>query len=163
MDFETYATQSRQRLLRLAVVLTDDPELAQDVVQDVLLKAQQRWPTIGALDQSHAYVRRMIVNEVVSWRRKWGRIEARPDERLDRQVPDQTDAIDSRDAILRELALLPARQRAAVVMRYFEDMSDVEIAAVLDCRPATARGLLHRALKALRVDLESRAVAEAHR
>ncbi len=162
MDFETYATRSRHRLLRFAVVLTDDPELAQDLVQDVLLKAQQRWPRIGELEQSHAYVRRMLVNEVVSWRRKWARIEARPDDRLDHAVPDETDAIARRDIILRQLSRLPVRQRAAVVMRYFEDMSDVEIGVVLGCRPSTARGLLHRALKSLRVDLESHTFIEAH-
>lgn len=152
MDFETYVTQSRRRLLRYAVVLTNDPELAEDVLQEVLLRAGQRWHKIGRLDEPHAYVRRMLTNEVVSWRRKWGRVEARPDPQLDRAVHDPIGAVDRRDTILRELSRLPARQRAAVVLRYFEDLTDEQIGEVLGCRPTTVRIYIYRAMKTLRVD-----------
>ena len=151
MDFEAYVRQSRLPLLRFAVVLTDDPELAQDVVHDVLLKAQKRWRDIAGTDHPHAYVRRMLVNEVTSWRRKWSRIEARPDEAIDRPVSDPTTAIDRRDALIRELSRLPVRQRAVLVMRYFEDMPDAEIADVLGCGVATVRVHAHRGLAAMRV------------
>ncbi len=161
MDFESYVHDSRTPLLRFAVVLTDDPELAQDVVQDVLLRAQRNWVRIGGLDHPHAYVRRMVVNEVISNRRKWSRIEARPDAELDAPTPDPTTAVDRRDALLRELGRLPVNQRAAVVMRYLEDLSDAEIAAVLGCTPGTVRVHVHRALTRLRVDLGSAAIAHA--
>ena len=152
MDFETYVTQSRRRLLRYAVVLTNDPELAEDALQEVLLRAGQRWPKIGQLDDPHAYVRRMLTNEVVSWRRKWGRVEARPDPDLDRPIHDPIGVIDRRDTILRELSRLPARQRAAVVLRYFEDLTDEQIGEVLGCRATSARIYVHRAMKTLRVE-----------
>ena len=152
MNFETYVTQSRRGLLRFAVVLTNDPELAQDVVQEVLLKAGQRWHKIGRLAQPHAYVRRMLTNEVIYQHRKWGRVQARPESELDRAVPDAMGAVDRREAIVRELARLPVQQRAAVVLRYFEDLSDEQIGDILGCRPATVRAHLHRALKALRVE-----------
>ena len=152
-DFESYARTARTRLLRFAVVVTDDRELAQDVVQDVLLRAQRNWERISRADHPHAYVRRMIVNEVTSWRRKWSRIEPRPDSALDRATDDPTDAVDRRDAILRDLARLPVKQRAAVVLRYLEDLPDDEIAVVLGCSPGTVRVHIHRALTKLRVDL----------
>lgn len=156
-DFESYARESRVPLLRFAVVLTDDPELAQDVVQDVLLRAQQNWSRIDGLDRPHAYVRRMVVNEVISWRRKWSRIEARPDTDLDGAVADPTDAVDRRDALLQELGRLPVKQRAAVAMRYLDDMTDADIGEVLGCSPGTVRVHVHRALTRLRVELASTA------
>ena len=158
VKFETYVTQSRRRLLRYAVVLTNDPELAQDVVQEVLLRAGQRWHKIGRLDEPHAYVRRMLTNEVVSWHRKWGRVEARPAPDLDRAIHDPTDVVDRRETILRELSRLPARQRAAIVLRYFEDLTDAQIAEVFGCRAATVRIHIHRAMKTLRVDTTAAAL-----
>lgn len=152
MDFDTYAAQSRGSLLRLAVVVTDDRELAQDVVQEVLLKANQRWNRIGSLEYPHAYVRRMLSNEIISWHRKWGRVESRPARELDQAVPDPASLVDRRDALLREVARLPLHQRTAIVLRYFEDLSDEQIADTLGCRPATVRAHLHRALKTLRIE-----------
>ncbi len=151
MDFDTYARSARLPLLRFAVVLTDDPELAQDLVHDVLLKAQQSWSSIAEADHPHAYVRRMLTNRVISWRRKWGRIQPRPDRDLDRTVDDPTDEVDRRDALLRSLSRLPARQRAAIVMRYLEDMADPDIAEALGCGISTVRVHIHRGLAAMRV------------
>lgn len=152
MDFESYVAQARLPLLRFAVVLTDDPELAQDVVHDVLLKAQRAWRTVEQADHPHGYVRRMLANEIVSWRRKWGRVQPRPVEDLDRALPDPTHAVDRRDELLRRVARLPMRQRAALVMRYFEDMTDADIGEVLGCSAATVRVHVHRALTTLRVE-----------
>ena len=158
MDFETYLTRSRRPLLRYAVVLTNDPELAEDVLQEVLLRVAQLWHKIGRLDEPHAYVRRMLTNEVTSWRRKWSRVEARPDSELDRAVHDPTVVVDRRDTILRELGRLPPRQRAALVLRYFEDLSDDQIAEILGCRSATVRIYIHRAMKTLRVETAAAAL-----
>jgi RNA polymerase sigma-70 factor (sigma-E family) len=155
VDFESYVLDARTPLLRFAVVLTDDPELSQDVVQEVLLRTQQRWDTIRGLDHPHAYVRRMVVNEVISAYRRSSRVEVRPDDELDVPTADPTDAVDRRDALLRRLGRLPVNQRAAVVMRYLEDLTDDEIAAVLGCTPGTVRVHVHRALARLRVDLGS--------
>jgi RNA polymerase sigma-70 factor (sigma-E family) len=163
VEFGSYVRDARVSLLRFAVVLTDDPELAQDLVHDVLLRAQQQWDRIGEVARPHAYVRRMITNEAISWKRKWARIEARPDADIDSAVADPTDAFDRRDALLGEVARLPIKQRAAVVMRYLEDMTDAEISEVLDCSAATVRVHIHRALRRLRVDLGSQPAAfEAH-
>lgn len=157
MNFEVYARQSSGPLLRFALVLTNDVGLAQDVVQEVLLRAMSRWDRIGSLPYPHAYVRRMVVNEFVSWHRKWARIVPTPDTELDSSTPDMSAASDLRSELVAELAKLPRTQRAAIVLRYFEGMSDVDIAAALGCRPGTARGYLHRGLKALRVEMSSTA------
>ena len=77
MTFEEFAATRLDAVVRFATVLTNDRGLAEDVVQEVLIRAHQRWAQIESLDQPEAYVRRMIVNEFYSWRRKWARIVPR--------------------------------------------------------------------------------------
>lgn len=151
MEFDEYVRHALPPLMRFAVVLTGDVELAQDVVQEALLRACSRWATVQRAGNPHAYVRRIVVHEAVSWRRKWGRIHPAPEAVLERSVTDPL-TFDARDALLRELNRLPARQRAVLVLRYFEELSDDEIAATLGCRPVTVRGYAHRALTALRIE-----------
>ena len=158
VTFEEYVAARLAGLLRFAVVLTGDRDLAQDVVQEVLARAQARWRSIVRLDLPDRYVRRMIVNEFVSWRRRWGRqvpvgwvVDGHP-VGVSRQ-PDAAAAHAERDALLAELARLPRRQQAVLVLRYYEGLSDVEIAEVLGCRPGTVRGYASRALVMLRIEL----------
>jgi RNA polymerase sigma-70 factor (sigma-E family) len=153
VEFEDYVRLHAARLLRLATVMCPDRHAAEDVVQEVLIRAHQRWPVIGAVPHPHAYVRRMVVNEAVSWRRKWTRIEPHPAGTLDRSTPDSSTAIDDRAEIVSAVLALPPKQRAAVVLRYFEGLTDAEIADALGCRPGTVRGYIHRALRVMRVDL----------
>ena len=74
MRFEEYAAAKLDPLFRFASVLTGDRGLAEDVVQDVLVKLHQRWGQASAIANLDAYVRRMVVNEYLSWRRRWGRV-----------------------------------------------------------------------------------------
>ncbi|MEO9240655.1 MAG: SigE family RNA polymerase sigma factor [Jatrophihabitantaceae bacterium] len=153
MAFEEYARQNTDRLLRLATVLARDRGSAEDIVQEVLIRAHARWATISELAYPHAYLRRMVVNECGSWRRKWGRIRAVPDSELDGSTADHGGRHADRDELLIELTKLAPKVRAAIVLRYFEDLSDAEIAELLDCQPVTVRGYIHRGLKALRIEL----------
>ncbi len=153
MEFETYAREQSRQLLRFAAVLTNDNGLAEDVVQNVLIKAHARWVRISLIDNPQAYLRRMVVNELSSWRRKWARQVPHPDTALDRHVSDRTGQIDDHVELIGELAKLPVKQRAAVTLRFLEDLSDAEIAEVLNCREVTVRGYIYRALKALRVEM----------
>ncbi|MGI8665282.1 MAG: SigE family RNA polymerase sigma factor [Jatrophihabitans sp.] len=153
MEFEEYARQRSRQLLRLAMVITADAGTAEDAVQEVLIRAHTRWARIDTLPHPHAYLRRMVVNECLSWRRKWGRIEARPDIELDRPLADHGTLLADRDALAGEIAKLSPKIRAAIVLRYYEDLSDIEIAEVLSCRAVTVRGYIHRGLKALRIEL----------
>jgi RNA polymerase sigma-70 factor (sigma-E family) len=153
VTFDEFAHTQLPPLLRFARVLCADRGLAEDVVQEVLVRAHARWATIEALDRPDAYVRRMIVNEFLSWRRKWGRISPRADIVLLEDVPDHAEAHADRDQLLAELAQLPRRQRAVLVLRYYGGLSDAEIAVELDCGVSTVRAHASRALTRLRVEL----------
>ena len=151
MGFEEFVAERLDGLLRYATVLTNDPHLAQDIVQEVLLRAQQRWAKIAS---PPTYVRRMVTNEYLSWRRRAvRRMVPSSHDVLDALSPPEADpatAYDERDAMLGLLATLPRKQRAAVVLRYYENYSDAEIAAALRCGTSTVRSQISRALATLR-------------
>ena len=161
MTFVVFAAAWLPPLLRFAGVLTGDPALAEDVVQEVLLRASKRWNHIGALDHPESYVRKMIVNEYLSWRRRNWRVlpTGAAIETSDRETPDYARDHAERDALLTELGKLPRRQRTVLVLRYYQGLPDTEIADVLGCTPGTVRGYAFRALKTLRVELSPRALA----
>ncbi|MFD9891846.1 RNA polymerase sigma factor [Amycolatopsis sp. NPDC059027] len=159
-SFDEFVADRLDGLLRYATVLTDDPDLAQDIVQEVLLRAQQRWSTI---DSPPTYVRRMVTNEYLSWRRRAVRrsVPSSPEvlDAISPPVSDHTDAYDERDEMLARLAELPRKQRAALVLRYYENYSDAEIAKVLRCRASTVRSQISRALATLRASVSPRPAA----
>ena len=153
-SFEDFTAAEVTPMLRYAMVLTCDAQLAQDVVQECLLRAQQKWQRIGELDAPAAYVKRMITNEYLSWRRrKAAKDVAMSHAALDAVGATAVDAVgryDERDAMLRRIALLPRKQRAAVVLRYYDGFDDAEIAEVLGCGQGTVRSHISRALTTLR-------------
>ena len=154
MTFDEYVYGAHARLLRFATVLAGDPHLAEDLVQGALLSAFGHWTRIGSLDQPHAYVRRIVVNDYLSWRRKWRRQHSTADlEALLPALADHADATDAHIDLLRRLAQLPHTQRAVVVLRFYEQLSTAEIAGTLHCRESSVRSALARALARLRVDL----------
>jgi RNA polymerase sigma-70 factor (sigma-E family) len=152
VEFEEFARERLPALVRFTTAMCADRWLAEDVVQEVLLRVQARWIRIGQLDAPDAYVRRALVNEYLSWRRKWSRVlpyEVVPER--DRVSPDIAEQHANRSQLAGELAALPARQRTAVVLRYYADLSDQEIADALGCRAVTVRGYISRGLAALRI------------
>lgn len=156
MEFSEYVGQQRQALMRFATVLTCQTWLAEDVVSDVLCRAYERWDRISRMDEPHAYVRRMVVNDYLSWRRRLVRASPRADvEPHVSRLGDGADERAERDAMIRRLAGLPRRQRAAVVLRYYADLPDSAIAAHLGCREPTVRSQISRALAALRVEMNT--------
>ena len=155
MTFEEFAAARLGALLRFAAVLTGDRALAEDVVQEALIRAHGRWAAIAGLDRPEAYVRKMVVNEYLSWRRRsWRLVPSGSGTDVDARLAADP-AVDhaERAAILAELARLPRRQRAVLVLRYYEALSDAEIAEVLGCAPGTVRGYAARALATLRVEV----------
>ena len=158
--FEQYVTERGPGLVRFAGALTGDPGTAEELVQEVLLRASRRWPDIVATGAVHAYLRRMVINEHVSWRRKWARLVPHGDVPDARTVADHAERHAERDALSRELDKLPPRQRAVLVLRYYEGLADEAIAETLGCSTGTVRSHASRALAALRIDL-SRSLAAA--
>ena len=154
MSFGAYIDARLAALLRYATVITCDPHLAEDVVQEVLVRAQARWDHIGQLERSDAYVRRMVVNEFISWRRRWSsRVLPARHETIDAAVPAVADpaiAVVEREAAISMIAGLPPRQRAVLALRFYEGCTDAEIAALLGCSEATVRSHASRAFAALR-------------
>ncbi|MFL6161097.1 MAG: SigE family RNA polymerase sigma factor [Jatrophihabitantaceae bacterium] len=152
MTFEQYATRRLPVMLGTARAICADPALAEDLVQDVLIKLHARWSAIGSMESPDAYVRRMLVNEYLTWRRKWLRTRAgsQPREVADTEADFASEQAD-RAELLDEVRRLPARQRAVIGLRYFADVSDAEIAELLGCSQSTVRVHAARALKALRI------------
>jgi RNA polymerase sigma factor (sigma-70 family) len=107
-----------------------------------------------------AYVRRMIVNEFIDWRRKWARVVPVATVTEPPAVWDHADAHAEWDALFARLNRLPRRQRAVIVLRYYGGLSDAEIAAELDCVVSTVRSNASRALTTLRVQLTEPGLAD---
>jgi RNA polymerase sigma-70 factor (sigma-E family) len=153
VDFDDYVVRNRRALKRFATVLSGQTWLADDLVADVLGRAFERWDRIGAVADPHAYVRRMIVNDYLSWGRRLARVTPRAEIRTPESVSDRAQEHAERDAMITRLAALPRKQRAAVVLRYYAGMSDADIAAELGCREITVRSQISRALATLRLTL----------
>jgi RNA polymerase sigma-70 factor (sigma-E family) len=147
-------------LLRYAAVVTGERALAEDVVQEVLARAHSRWSHISRIEHPEAYLKKMIVNEYLSWRRRWSRVQ--PVESVPMPLPDVADHASQhadREGLRAELARLPRHQRAVLVLRYYEDLSDAQIAEILGCSQGTVRGHASRALAKLRVNAQADANA----
>ena len=153
--FEAYVAARGAALVRFAVVLTGDDHRAEDLVQDVLAKAYLRWDRVLRADPPDVYVRRMIVNAAHSWWRRPMNRELPVERTADRPGRGDCDGdvdtrIAERDSMWRAIAALPARQRAVLALRYYEDLDDDTIARILNCAPATVRTHAMRALSTLR-------------
>lgn len=159
--FADFVLRERPALMRFATVLTGRTWLADDVVSDVLGRAFERWDRISRMAEPTAYVRRMIVNDYISWHRRLARTAPHADVEPDTAVVgDGTAEHAERDAMIQRLQRLPRRQRAAVVLRYYAGLSDADIAAYLGCREPTVRSQISRALASLRVDLPTTPAGE---
>lgn len=152
MSFDEFVHEHQQALVRYATLLCGGQGDAEDLVQEVLIRVFPRWETLEG--NRHAYVRRAVTNEFLSWRRRWSTRNIK----FTAEVPEVGvefgwDEPDQR--LARELRKLPRQQRAAVVLRYYEDLTDTEIASVLGCREGTVRAHVSRGLAALRSVLGS--------
>jgi RNA polymerase sigma-70 factor (sigma-E family) len=158
--FEEFVAAALPGLLRFGVVLTGDRHRADDLVQTALVKTMRRWRAIDH-DQPVAYVRRAMVNAQLSgWRR--GRRETALPEGFDVACrTDATASYDDQDQLARALAVLPPRQRAVIVLRYYAGFSEAEIAETLGCATGTVKSQASKALQRLRAELGPTELAEA--
>lgn len=162
VEFEEFMVARAPVLLRTAAFISGDLALAEDLVQEALIKVHRCWADIGDMEARDAYVRRIVVNEFLSWRRKWARVVPFAEVTIDEPLLDRADA-DADQRLLRvELARLPVRRRIVLVLRYYGGLSDAEIAHALGCQVSTVRSLATRALAALRINPTLRAEYTVH-
>jgi RNA polymerase sigma-70 factor (sigma-E family) len=148
--FDAFVRARLPELLRFGRALTGCDEAAADLVQDALERTLLRWPHLQSREQPEGYVRRVMINRNISlWRRSRR-------ERLTDDVPDRGDSDSHRDGELwRAIRELPPRQRAVIALRYYEDLSEAEVAAVLGCSVGTVKSQTAKALTKLRLHTES--------
>jgi RNA polymerase sigma-70 factor (sigma-E family) len=155
VDFDDYVRQRGAALVRLGRLLTGDRHQGEDPAQEVLARAFVRWDRIAA-DPPEPYLRRMLVNAAISRRRLASSRELVVAEPHDASGPDDVGAeAAERDAAWRLIRVLPPKQRAAVVLRYYEDLDDTAIAALLGCSRETVRSQVKRALDTLRARIDA--------
>ncbi|WP_205718229.1 SigE family RNA polymerase sigma factor [Actinomadura sp. WMMA1423] len=149
-EFRAYVAERGPVLLRQAAQLTSDRTEAEDLLQAALAKTYLAWDRIEDRSALDGYVRRAMVNTQISWWRR-RKLEVYPTDQLpDRPVADHTDRSEMHDALGRALRRLPERQRLAVMLRYYEDMSEREIAEVLGVSVGTVKSTVSRAMARLR-------------
>ncbi|HEU5005348.1 MAG TPA: SigE family RNA polymerase sigma factor [Jatrophihabitantaceae bacterium] len=150
-DVGGFAQRCGLELLRFAYLLCGDRQRAEDLLQDVLLGMYRRFPDVLTLDNPVGYARRALANANVSRVRRASSREVAVELFPDAAVPDGSDPAE-RDALWQALRRLPVRQRTVLVLRFYVDASDRDIADALDCRPGTVRSLASRGLAGLRAD-----------
>jgi RNA polymerase sigma-70 factor (sigma-E family) len=147
--FEEFVAGRGQALQRFGYALTGDWALAEDLLQTALARAYPRWSRIRR-DDPEAYVRKIMVNTWSSWwRRRW-RGEVPAAQLPEVAGPDEAVGVDRRQALRAALAQLPPRQRAVVVLRYHQDLSEAQVAAVLGVSVGTVKSQAAKALATLR-------------
>lgn len=152
-EFREYVAARQGALFRAALLLTGHREDAEDLLQTALAKLATRWRRVAASGSPDGYVRRILYNQRVSW---WRSGVSRREYLVD-SVPELAHADDPmssavmRVAVARALGRLTAKQRAVIVLRFFEDLPEAEISAILGCSIGTVRSQTYRTLERLRV------------
>jgi RNA polymerase sigma-70 factor (sigma-E family) len=149
--FDAFVRARLPALLRFAYAVCGDPHTAADLVQDALERTGLRWARIENTGDPEAYVKRAIVNGRIS---RWRKLRR---ESLVDLVPEHTAYVDSPghdDALWQLLATLPRRQRAVLVLRYYEDCSEEQIATILGCAPGTVKSQASKGLAKLRASMQ---------
>jgi RNA polymerase sigma-70 factor (sigma-E family) len=151
-DFDHFVADSTDTLLRTAFLIVWDLPEAEDIVQETLLAVARRWPRVRRMEHPVAYARRILINRALkgAGRRTRARNELTgetPGERADHSAGPEV--IEIQDELMRALAELPPRQRAVLVLRYFLDLPEAEVAAALHCSLGTVKSTAARGLARL--------------
>jgi len=162
-DFDTFVAASTDSLMRTAYLIVGDLQEAEDLVQETLLKVAGRWHRVRRMEHPAAYARRILVNRALD---DAGRRSRRRRELTGEALPDrheETVGFDEHDELLRALAGLPPRQRTAIVLRYFLDLPEAEVAAAMKCSLGTVKSTAARGLarleQAMRTTNDTRSIS----
>jgi RNA polymerase sigma-70 factor (sigma-E family) len=164
LAFEAFVREHTPTLYRTAFLLTGNRYEAEELLQDTLARLYPKWERVMAADKPIAYVQRSVGNRAVSrWRAPDARVESRWElpERWDGSDVGETVAVSR--TVWQLLGTLSAKQRAALVLRYFYDLPEGDVAAALSCRPTSVRSLVSRGIAAMRTAYFAAAAAEGSR
>jgi RNA polymerase sigma-70 factor (sigma-E family) len=142
-------------LFRTACLVIGDHQLAQDLLQESLVRVYVAWPRLRDVTKAEAYTRRVIVTTAISWRRRRSFHERPTEHSAEVAGADAFDAVVGRDELWGELRRLPPRQRAAVVLRFCEDLSETQTAQLMGCSVGTVKKQVFLALRKLRTHLDA--------
>jgi RNA polymerase sigma-70 factor (sigma-E family) len=161
-DFVEFVSATWTRLYRMAYLLAaEDHTVAEDLLQTAMEKAYAHWPQVRRMDHPQAYVRKIIANAAVSRWRRPGQSRERAPGRVPELPHPSEDAKAVDHALMWPLVCaLPNRQRAVVVLRYYEDLTAAETADVLGCSVGTVKSQTHDALLSLRRGLDATHLGE---
>ena len=155
-EFEHFVAESSEPLLRTAYLIVWDLSEAEDLVQECLLTVARRWPRVRRMEHPRAYARRVLVNLALDGRRR----HARRRQELEQSDVDLRSAedraiagVEARRDLVDALASLPPRQRAVLVLRYFEDLTEAQVATVLGCSVGTVKSTASRGLARLQASM----------
>ncbi len=148
--FAEFMAVRSSSLFRTAYLIVGDHQLAQDLLQESLIKTYVAWPRLRDVSKAEAYTRKTIVTTAISWRRRRS-FHERPMDRLpDNAVPGPGEAVATHAAMVAQLRTLPPRQRAAIVLRYYEDLSEAQTAEVMGCSVGAVKSQVSTGLGRLR-------------
>ena len=154
-EFDAFVLGAWPRLFRTAYALTGNRHDAEDILQNAFAKAYANWRKVRRADSPEAYVHRIVANETITaWRRRWRQVEYSTDSPPDTSTPGHAEAVSNRSTMWKAIQSLPPRQRAVVVLRYYEDLSEMEIANVLGIAPGTVKSQASHALNAMRAQFQ---------
>lgn len=155
-EFRDFVQSRWQPLLRTAYLLTGDHGRAEELLQTALVRTHRHWRRIERADAPEVYVRKVLVNLHNTWWRRGRRCEQPTDAVPERADPkaDPYTAYELRDELWRAVLALPPRMRSVLVLRYFEDLPEAEVARILDCSLGTVKSQTSRGLDRLRGALD---------
>ncbi len=148
-NFDRFVADNANGLVRTAYLMVGDLHEAEDLVQETLFKVASRWPRVSRMENPVAYTRRILVNLALHGRSKRSRNRAELKATPPAEVVATAAHLDIHDELFDALAALPPRQRAALVLRYFLDLPEAEVAAALRCSLGTVKSSTSRGLKRL--------------
>ena len=152
--FEEYAAAAWPSLYRHAYLLSGNHADAEDLAQQTLIKAHGAWSKVARVEAPQTYVRRILINTFLSTKRPMGRrLEVLAGDNAPEAAAPPTAGPEDRMTLWPQVRELPPRQRAVIVLRYYEQLSEAEIADALGCSPGNVKSTAHRALKNLRTAL----------
>ena len=160
VGFAGFVRENTPALLRTAYLLTGNAQQAEELVQDTLVRLYPKWDRVAGADVPLAYVRRSLTNNFLNGRRRRSAgdlLFAEPPEQS--YDPELGNQLSDRQLVRRLLNSLPPRQRAVLVLRFFDDLEDTEIASIIGCRRGTVRSIISRSLQQLRAETEQPAAS----